>query len=456
VAGFFENKNNARPLWKVNSLHEEISKKGRITYLCKKWSLILVLSISELTFDIKHANFANMIHSIIIENFFSVADRQEMDLRVPANAPDLACFRDSLSVPGKRLPLIVGIYGPNASGKSTVLRAITTIAWFVQQSFALPPTNAIPLFNPYANNNWWYRPTKIIIESDGQLGEKAPAAVFRYELHVGHEPSKFGSEVSYESLSYAPAGKFRRIFERNRQQFTFGREFGITEGDSRILSIRPNASVISTLAQLNHKISSDFILSLRGLQTNIVGLDRANGGLNNALSYYAQRPDYHQRLNQELSRLDLGLEEMKIYPGNTGPNATFKHFGLDCEIVLAQESAGTRRFIEVFPLLQFVLDAGGLAVIDELDTDIHPLLVPELFRWFYDPKRNPKGAQLLFTAHNPAILNELEKEQVYFSEKPSGQPTRIYGARHIKGLRREPSLMKKYLSGELGAMPHIG
>jgi uncharacterized protein len=395
-----------------------------------------------------------MIHSIEIENFFSVADRQKMDFRVPGNAPDLGCFRDSRAVPSQRLPLIIGIYGPNASGKSTVLRAITATAWFIQHSFSLPPGEAIPLFNPHAHNNWWSRASRIIIESDGWLGDTA--AVFRYELHIAHEPNKYGSEINYELMSYAPKGKFRRIFERHQQKFTFGKEFDISNGDSRIQSIRPNASVISTLAQLNHKLSSNFILSLQRLQTNIVGLGKGNGGLNNALSYYAQRPEYLQRLNRELSRLDLGLEEMKIHPGNTGPIATFKHFGLDCDIVLAQESAGTRRFIEVFPFLHFVLDTGGVAVIDELDSDVHPLVIPELFRWFYDKQRNPKSAQLLFTAHNPAILDELEKEQVFFSEKPNGKPTRIYGARDIKGLRREPSLMKKYLSGELGAVPHIG
>jgi uncharacterized protein len=397
-----------------------------------------------------------MIHKITIENFFSIADKQEMDFRVPGNAPDLGCFRDSRAVPDQRLPLIIGLYGPNASGKSTILRAVTTTAWFIQHSFALSPNTAIPLFNPYAHNNWWKRPTKIAVESDGKLVENGPRSLFRYELHIGHEPNKFGSEVSFESLSYAPHGKFRRIFERHQQKFTFGREFGVTDGDSRVQSIRPNASVISTLAQLNHKPSNDIILSLRGLQTNIIGLDKAHGGLNNALSFYAQNPEYLKRLNSELSRLDLGLEEMKIHPGNTGPIATFKHFGLDCDIVLAQESAGTRRFIEIFPFLQFVLDCGGVAVIDELDADVHPLLIPELFRWFYDAQRNPKNAQLLFTAHNPAILDELEKEQIFLSEKPSGEPTRIYGAREIKGLRREPSLMKKYLSGELGAVPHIG
>ena len=398
-----------------------------------------------------------MTFSLSITNFFCVEASQGMNLRVPANAPDLGCFRDSQAVPGHRLPLVVGIYGPNASGKSTILRAITSTAWFVQYSFALPPNSAIPLFNPYAHKDSWNLPTKIIIEFDGRwFVENAPLALSRYELHIGHEPNKFGSEVSYESLSYAPNGKFRRIFERQRQEFAFGREFGVRNGDPRIESIRANASVISTLAQLNHKLSSDLILSLGGLLTNIAGLDKAAGGLNNALAFYAHRSDLLQRLNRELSRLDLGLEEMKIHPGTAGPIATFKHFGLGCEIPLAQESTGTRRFIELFPLLQFVLDNGGLAVIDELDTDIHPLLVPELFRWFYDKQRNPKGAQLLFTAHNPAILDELEKEQVFFCEKPSGEPTRIYGARDIRGLRREPSLMRKYLSGELGAVPHVG
>lgn len=102
------------------------------------------------------------------------------------------------------------------------------------------------------------------------------------------------------------------------------------------------------------------------------------------------------------------------------------------------------------------METGSIAIIDEIDTDLHPILVPELFRWFNDVERNPHGAQLFFTAHNPALLDDLEKEQVFFTEKSSGQPSYVYGARDIKGLRREPSLMKKYLSGELGAVPHVG
>ena len=92
----------------------------------------------------------------------------------------------------------------------------------------------------------------------------------------------------------------------------------------------------------------------------------------------------------------------------------------------------------------------------EIDSDSHPFLLPELFRWFNDPLRNKHGAQLFFTAHNPSLLDDLEKEQVFFTEKPYGKSSVVYGARDIEGLRREPSLMKKYLSGALGAVPHIG
>ena len=224
-----------------------------------------------------------MIHRISIENFFSVADRQEINLRVPLNAPELPCFHHARASEHQRLPLIVGIYGSNASGKSTVLRAITTTAWFVQHSFTLAPNKQIPLFNPYAHNDWWNLPTKIAIEFDSQLTEGATAALFRYELHLGNESSVFGKNVVYESLSHAPKGKFRRIFERNEQEFNFGSEFGISPGDSRVKSIRPNASVISMLAQLNHKLSSELIQWLTGLQTKIFGVDRAQSSIGYAL-----------------------------------------------------------------------------------------------------------------------------------------------------------------------------
>ena len=363
-----------------------------------------------------------MLHRIALENFFSIADRQEINLKVPGNAPDLPCFRPSRAVAEDRLPAVVGFFGPNASGKSTVLRAVIAAAAFARESFTLPVGGPIPLFQPFMRRDWWGKPTVIVIDFDGQLAADQPAAIFRYELRIAHgqdTPAGYpvAKTVAFESLSYAPKGKFRRIYERQGQKFSFGKEFDISENDPRIQSVRSNASVVSTMAQLNHKLSTHFRDSLTQLQTNIAGLDKAQTHPNTWLKFLAENPPYLANLNRELRRLDVGLEEMSIMQGDTGLFATFKHSGLDAPISMNEELAGTRSFISIFPRLHFVLETGSVAVFDEIDTDMHPLLMPEIFRWFSDTTRNPLGAQLFFTAHNPALLDELEKEQIFLTEK---------------------------------------
>lgn len=399
-----------------------------------------------------------MLYKIIIENFFSIADAQELTFEVLDNAPDLPCFRLSRSDNKIRLPTVAGFFGPNASGKSTILRAVVSAIKFALHSFESPDQAITHLFQAYRQKDWWGKPTKITIEFDSQLSADAPSTVFRYELHVAHQANNFSNKViSYEGLHYAPKGKFRRLFERNYQEFDFGREFNIhNTNDPRKESIRPNASVISTLAKLNHSLSIHLCKLIGTAQTNYIGVNKIEPDVSQWLMAYANDKACLDRLNRELRRFDVGLESMSVEQGNQGLFAKFKHVGLDEFIFFEEESQGTKSFIRTFPRLHYALETGSIAIIDELDTDFHPLLLPELFRWFSDLERNPRGAQLLFTAHNPALLDDLEKEQVFFTEKPSGQPTHVYGARDIKGLRREPSLMKKYLAGELGAVPHIG
>ena len=399
-----------------------------------------------------------MIHKITIENFFSIADIQELIFEVPRNAPDLACFKSSRSKEDVRLPTVVGFFGSNASGKSTILRSIVSSVKFALHSFDW--TDEINLlFQPYRQKDWWGKPTKITIEFDCKISSDKPTTIFRYELHVAHTAHEFNNKtIAYESLSYAPQGKFRCLFERKGQDIHFSQEFGIANtNDPRKESIRPNASVISTLTKLNHALSIHLSQIIGTMQTNYIGVTKIQPNANQWLSVYANDKTCLDRLNRELRRFDVGLESMVIEPGNQGLLfAKFQHVGLDDFIYFGEESAGTQRFVEIFPRLHYVLETGSIAIIDEIDTDLHPLLLPELFRWFNDPERNPYGAQLFFTAHNPALLDDLEKEQIFFTEKPSGESSHVYGARDIKGLRREPSLMKKYLAGELGAVPHVG
>jgi len=402
-----------------------------------------------------------MIHKLTIENFFSIADAQTIDFCVPGNAPQLPNFLSSRADKEVRVVSVAGLFGPNASGKSTVLRAIFALLSWVHSSFVLPPDGGIPFFHPHMCKDWLERPTKIDVIFDGPLFPDQEG-LCRYELHIGYDAEKIragiiaGAKVLYEALSYAPHGRWRNIYKRIEQDFHFSEEFGLQKQDPRIPLIRSNASIPSTLAQLNHELSMEWVTRLKATQTNIAGYGKTAETAHQWLAFYSTNQPYLERLNHELRRLDLGIEAMHIKNSPAGLYAEFQHKGLDFPIHLHQESQGTQRFIEKFPRIQYALDTGGVVTIDELDNDMHPQILPEVFRWFGDPTRNPHKAQLIFAAHNPAILDELEKEQIFFTVKKDTGATEIYGAREIKGLRREPSLMKKYLGGELGALPVIG
>lgn len=392
-----------------------------------------------------------MIYKLTIENFFSIADRQELTFAVPGNAPDLPNFRIPLPDKDIRLPTVLGFFGPNASGKSNILKAIVSVMGFVRESvFAQHPG---VVFQPYKTAESINKPTKIIIEFTDSILENQ-STLFRYELHVSHiDPLR--KKVEFEALCYAPKGRYRVLFERKEGQFHFGPEFDISsQDDPRVLSIRPDASVISTLANLNHplgqRLKEKLYCQFSGFDINGLGERTA------ILEHYEKDPELLHNLNKELRRFDIGIESIAIKKGPQGLFGECKHVGLDDYLYLGEQSLGTQRFVELFPRIYYALKTGSAVIIDELDIHFHPLIIPELFDWFSSSQRNPENAQLLFTAHNPSLLDELEKEQVFFTEKICGKSTSVYGARDIEGLRRSPSLMKKYLSGELGAVPHIG
>ncbi len=120
------------------------------------------------------------------------------------------------------------------------------------------------------------------------------------------------------------------------------------------------------------------------------------------------------------------------------------------------ESHGTRSFVRYFPMVHVALATGGLAVIDEMDVSIHPLVLPEIVRWFHDPARNPNRAQLWMTCHAASLLEDLAKEEVFFCEKDSRGRTNVYGLQDIRNVRRTDNRYRKYLSGVYGAVPQIG
>jgi len=58
-------------------------------------------------------------------------------------------------------------------------------------------------------------------------------------------------------------------------------------------------------------------------------------------------------------------------------------------------------------------------VLDEFDAAIHPELVKGIIALFNDQSINKKGAQLIFTTHNPIYLSNkiFRRDQIIFVEK---------------------------------------
>jgi hypothetical protein len=367
------------------------------------------MMLTRMNFCSSHA----MIHRIAIENYGSIRERQELDLRIAATAPDMERFVRPKGDEGVRLPTVIAFFGPNASGKTTVLRAMANVLEFAASSVNQQPP-PILFFQPFRMSSWRSRPTEVLADFDGRwIGERTH--VYRYLLRIGHGASLSEARVEHESLWIKDGPRFRFLFKRNGQAIRCAKELGLTPSDERLRAVRQDASLISTMALLNHEVFRSIRESFATTLRYIAGYHAApDAGA--VLSFLKSNGHALDELVLKLSRLDIGLTDVELEETSLGLVATFTHDGLDGKLALSEESNGTRSFIMKFPSVWWSLKTGWPALIDEFDVDLHPTLIPEVLTWFQEPTINRHQAQLFFAAHNVSIMEALEKEEIYLVE----------------------------------------
>jgi predicted ATPase len=127
----------------------------------------------------------------------------------------------------------------------------------------------------------------------------------------------------------------------------------------------------------------------------------------------------------------------------------------EAERMFVAESSGTQG---AYVLLSHILPAlakGGVAVIDELEADLHPRMLAPIMDLFLSQQTNPKDAQIIFTCHAAEILNLLQKPQIMLVEKDEHSYSEAWRLDSVKGVRKDDNLYAKYMAGAYGAVPQV-
>lgn len=394
-----------------------------------------------------------MIKNLTIQNFYSFADEAVVDFSL-GKKPTPSGY--DITVEGERYNKAIAIVGANGSGKTQLLKPLAFLSWFVAQSFPdNAPEKSIP-FSPHQLRN----DESSHFELEFMIGGED----YRYQLELTQK------EVISEALFKKTSTQFSYLFKREKsaQGYRF-RQKGFPFAKAQAEKLRGNASMIAAAHSYDVSEAKPFIEFFERIETNVISTGRRHfehGALIYAAEQFQKAPALLKRVSDAMSQFDLGLSSIEIRKlvgrDDNGQEAPiFVPFGQHktqdgrtFELPFFEESSGTQ---SAFALLEPILSAlhkGGIAVIDELDNDLHPHLVPQLLEWFEYEHTNPHQAQLIFTCHTPEVLNLLQKHQVYLVEKRD-QNSEAWRLDDMLGLRADDNLYAKYMAGALGATPEL-
>lgn len=394
-----------------------------------------------------------MIKNLSFSNFYSFADDTVIDFAL-GKKPTPSGY--DINVDGERFNKAIAVVGANGSGKTQCLKPLAFLSWFVDQSFLKgDPEEDIPFAAHLLHTD---------SPSHFELEFILDGVDYRYQLEL--TPQAVISEALYKKTSAQYSYLFKR--EKTQQGYRFKHK-GFPFPKAQAEKLRGNASLISAAHSYDIAEAKPFIDFFERIESNVVSTGRRHfqhGAVVEAAAKFQKTPALLKRMSDAMSTFDLGLSSVDIRKLTVRDEAgkeedVFIPFGLHktndgqtFELTFFEESSGTQ---SAFVLLQPILNAlqkGGIAVIDEIDNDLHPHLIPHLLEWFEFDHTNPHQAQLIFTCHTPEVLNLLQKHQVYLIEKRN-QQSEAWRLDDMAGLRADDNLYAKYMAGALGATPEL-
>ena len=423
-----------------------------------------------------------MLLQFSVSNFGSFRELQTLNLAASGqdkSLPENCIATDLPGLGGKRWVKGVAIYGANASGKSTLIRALNALASLVKTSAKVTdPKEPISVIEPFA-----LAPGQA--ESPTAFAIALVAEGVRYEYRVAATRER----VWHESLRAFPEKREQIWYNRNWNpdqnvyEWSPDRPTGFHRDPQLEGYTLPNMLFLSKAVASNR---TDLEPIFRWFKDRLKFLDlsaRNPFGSGFTLKQIEEQTELCPGIVDLLRHADLGVTDARVverrpiqeeldkmaaslpaelqdgFRQRRWMRPELSHRGSGSTSVTLpweSESAGTHRLFALAGPWLDIMAKGYVVCIDELETSMHPLMVRELLRLMFGAKANSGGAQILFTTHNPLLLDAtlVRRDQVWFTDKTETGESHLYPLTDYAP-RKGESLVRGYLAGRYGAVPFV-
>ena len=421
----------------------------------------------------------NMLLNFSVENYKSFKDKISFSMIPAAKQKGLDYSVFSSEIGNKIIRSLCSsvIYGPNASGKTTVIGAMDTMRSLILRGNILNvkdnrPNEASYYLELIPNNTLKQRhPVKFSIS----FIENEYHIEYSFSINLGlFLERKFERFIDEEILNINGTN----IFTRNKNQVDVHSPSKLTSllnVDQKLIDI-----VNDSLSDTELFLTNGFKLIIsRKIAEMIIGwfekkfivIYRANSlELKRNFEEDDKSGFYIEKMTNDAAKL-FGLnsnaigyvysdEEHKAKLCSILDDPNTNNEALISSKVF--ESYGTIRFINLFPLVLEAICTGGTLVIDEFDASLHPMALMSIINIFHDDEINIHQAQLIFDTHNPIFLNNnlFRRDEIKFVERNDDNISELYSLSDFKtagkmGVRKSDDYMKNYFVSQYGAIKDV-
>lgn len=388
-----------------------------------------------------------MIIKFGFRNFASFKDGAEINFTQKQKASE------SVDSP-LNISSVIGIKGANGSGKTNILKALVFLYCFCSRRMttSIDSANgeskiAIPLSNYFENSE----PTEFYIEFF------INGTTYYYEIDLT-ENGIVREEIRRKNKKEVVC----LIREGNRVTECL-KEFE----ELKPLKIKLDQPIINIFSDYDfHSPMNDLKLMrlcFQRIQFNV----GADGYRSYEVDDYYRTSQLYSEDNEALefakliiSGVDNGVIDIKIETTkdkSTGETIFYPMFvhdngDYDYEIGLSHESMGTKSLFLNLYKYWLALRDGSLLVLDEFDTHLHAMILPEIIELFTNPDINNENAQLIITAHNTEIIDSIGRNRIYLVNKEDNE-SYCYRLDEVSMLRNDRLISPVYSKGKIGGTP---